>query len=152
MPTLRPSHSFAMAWTSACIGSSFSGSPTTCMRDTGAGMKSSSGMTERMARAACGMSRPGSSISLPVLVCRATSRPCDALAEVQPAHAAPPPSHLRAPAVHAIPMPHRLVRIDLEADELAARMLLALAQRCLADEVVGLGLEGHGEADPGLER
>ncbi len=53
--------------------------------------------------------------------------------------------------MHAIAAPHALVAVDLEPDELVAGVLFALGQRCPADEVLVLGLQGNREADAGLE-
>src|SRR5262245_61338092 len=58
---------------------------------------------------------------------------------------------LGAPDMHTVAVADSVISVNVEADELVARMLLALDERCLADEVVVFGLERHGEADTGLE-
>ena len=55
------------------------------------------------------------------------------------------------PDVHAVAVAGGLVALELEADERALRMRLALDQRVLAEEVV-LGVELDREADARLER
>src|ERR1044071_5812715 len=59
---------------------------------------------------------------------------------------------LGASDMDAIAMADRIIGVDVEADELVARMFLALEEGRFADEVVALRLEWDGEGDAGLER
>src|SRR4029077_10492881 len=85
---------------------------------------------------------------LGILDGHATQR--DGLSEQRRARAAGDDAHPRAPDVDTIAVRGRLVTLQFEPDEGPLRMSLAAEQRLLAHEVVGL--RGHREADPGLER
>ncbi|MPL84472.1 hypothetical protein SDC9_30437 [bioreactor metagenome] len=76
----------------------------------------------------------------------------DPLARAGRVHGRADLAHLRPPDPHAIAVKDRVLALDLEADELARRRLLAPAQRLAPDEIGGLRFQRHGEADAGLER
>ena len=77
---------------------------------------------------------------------------CNGLAQNGRAHAAGNGADLGAANMHAIAVADRVIGIDLETDELAARVFLARDQRLLADEVVRLRLQWHREANASFER
>ena len=54
--------------------------------------------------------------------------------------------------MHAVAMADIDIGVDVEPDQFARRVFLAADQRLAADEIVGLGLQRHGEADASLER
>ncbi len=76
----------------------------------------------------------------------------DVLAQYRAPGAAGDHADLRAADVHAIAVAGDLVAGELEADERALRVRLALDQRLLADEVVAVLVQRDGEPDAGLER
>src|SRR4051812_392353 len=76
---------------------------------------------------------------------------CDVRLEDGRARAAGDGPHLGAAGVDAVALACRLIAGEFEADELPARMFLA-AQDGLAPDELLVPLEGHGEADAGLER
>ena len=59
---------------------------------------------------------------------------------------------LRPADMHRIAMTDSLIGVDIEPDQLVARVFLALDQRLAADEILGLRFQRHGKADAGLER
>ena len=59
---------------------------------------------------------------------------------------------LSATQVHAIPVPDRIVRVDLKSDELLLRTRLAPDERIAPDEVLALRLQRHRESNAGFER
>src|SRR5690625_837337 len=73
------------------------------------------------------------------------------LAEDGRAHGRGDFSDLGPTDTHAVPLGRHLIAFEVEAHQLACRMGLALIQHRSPDEVVFLGLEGHGKADARLE-
>ena len=65
----------------------------------------------------------------------------DVLAEDGRAHRARHHAHLGAADVHAVTVAHRLVRVDLQPHELAARVFLALDQRAEEDQQINQLIE-----------
>src|SRR5438552_3579770 len=80
------------------------------------------------------------------------SRQCDILLEERRSRPAGHNTDLGATDMNAIAVAYRLIGIDIESDELVARMFFPFDQRRLADEIIALRLERHGEADAGFER
>ena len=74
----------------------------------------------------------------------------DVLAQYRRDGAAGDHAHLVATGVHAVAVGGGLAPVHLQAHQPSLRVVTALQEGVTADEVVLLGLERHGEADPGL--
>ena len=82
---------------------------------------------------------------------RIDTRQRNRLAQKRRTHAACHHTHLRAPDMHAIAMPHGVSCIYFQTNKLVARIFLALDQCGPPDEIIRLGFQRHRKADACLK-